>query len=90
MKKTLLLFSAVMPGASCCLLAANNAPADSSVYNLDDVVVLATRANNTTPIAFTNVSSGQLSDNNDGLDIPYLLQFTPSVITTSDAGTGIG
>lgn len=79
-----------MPGASCCLLAANNVPADSSVYNLDDVVVMATRANNTTPIAFTNVSSGQLSDNNDGLDIPYLLQFTPSVITTSDAGTGIG
>lgn len=90
MKKALILFSAVMPGASCSLSAATVEPADTSVYNLDDVVVMGTRANNATPIAFTNVSREQLSENNDGLDIPYLLQFTPSVITTSDAGTGIG
>jgi iron complex outermembrane receptor protein len=27
---------------------------------------------------------------NNGQDLPYLLRFTPSVVTTSDAGTGIG
>lgn len=90
MKKTLLLLAATMPGASCCLSATANEPADSTVYNLDNVMVLGTRADVKTPIAFTNVSAAQLSDNNDGLDIPYLLQFTPSVITTSDAGAGVG
>ncbi len=41
-------------------------------------------------MAFTNVSKAQFENYNDGRDIPYLLRMTPSVISTSDAGAGMG
>ena len=57
---------------------------------LSEVEVLGTRASASTPVAFTNVSGKQLAAANHGLDIPFLLTMTPSVITTSDAGAGVG
>ena len=57
---------------------------------LQEVSVVASRATDNTPIAFTNVTSDELAKRNVGQDLPYLLSTTPSVITTSDAGTGIG
>ncbi|WP_224995391.1 TonB-dependent receptor [Cesiribacter sp. SM1] len=56
----------------------------------DEVVVTATRATEQTPTTFTEVSKDQLRKQNLGQDIPYLLQFTPSVVSTSDAGAGVG
>lgn len=41
-------------------------------------------------MAFTNVKKEQISKQNFGQDIPFLLSTTPSVLTTSDAGTGVG
>ncbi len=58
--------------------------------NLDDVAVYATRASETTPVAFTNVSQEEIKKVNLGQDLPYLLSMTPSALTTSDAGAGIG
>ncbi len=58
--------------------------------HLNDVAVFATRASETTPVAFTNVSKEQIERMNFGQDLPYLLSMTPSAITTSDAGAGIG
>ena len=60
------------------------------VISLQEVEIISTRATGTTPVAFTNVSKEQLKKQNFGQDIPYLLSFTPSVLTTSDAGAGIG
>ena len=57
---------------------------------LSEVEVLGTRASESTPVAYTNVSAKQLAAVNHGLDIPFLLTMTPSVITTSDAGAGVG
>ena len=57
---------------------------------LSEVEVLGTRASESTPVAFTNVTAKQLAAENHGLDIPFLLTMTPSVITTSDAGAGVG
>ena len=57
---------------------------------LSEVEVLGTRASESTPVAFTNVTAKQLAAQNHGLDIPFLLTMTPSVITTSDAGAGVG
>lgn len=57
---------------------------------LEEVSVVASRATEKTPVAFTNVTSEELAKKNIGQDIPYLLSVTPSVITTSDAGAGIG
>jgi iron complex outermembrane receptor protein len=54
------------------------------------VVVKATRANGKTPTTFTNLSQEKIQQQNFGQDVPFLLNWTPSVVTTSDAGTGIG
>lgn len=62
----------------------------SDTLHLEEVEVLATRATSNTPVAFTNVSKKQIDAVNHGLDMPQLLQFTPGVLTTSDAGAGVG
>jgi iron complex outermembrane receptor protein len=59
-------------------------------YSLQAVEVVSTRAAKTTPMAFTNVDQQQLRGVNYGQDVPYLLQLTPSVTLSSDAGNGIG
>ena len=63
---------------------------DSIDIVLDEACVIATRATSSTPIAFTNISREELSRTNHGLDIPYLVSATPSSVSTSDAGAGIG
>lgn len=59
-------------------------------YIGDDVFVSATRVDETTPVTYTNVEASEIERRNLGQDVPYLLQSTPSVTTTSDAGAGIG
>lgn len=56
----------------------------------DEVVITATRASEKAPIAFTNVTKDEIEAQNLGQDIPYLLSLTPSLVSSSDAGTGIG
>jgi len=56
----------------------------------EEVLVSATRVKEKTPVAFTTVEKSEIRDNNLGQDIPYLLGLTPSFVTTSDAGTGVG
>ncbi len=63
---------------------------DESVQITDEVVVYATRANEKTPTTFTNVSGKTLQSQNFGQDMPMLLNWTPSLVTTSDAGAGVG
>lgn len=58
--------------------------------SLEEVGVIATRATETTPVAYTNITQEEIEKRNFGQDLPYLLSTTPSVITTSDAGAGIG
>ncbi|MBN8824077.1 MULTISPECIES: TonB-dependent receptor [unclassified Spirosoma] len=57
---------------------------------VDEVVVSATRANQKSAIAYSDVTRRDLDKLNLGQDIPQLLNFTPSIVTTSDAGTGVG
>lgn len=56
----------------------------------DEVVVSATRADEKTPATFTNVNREAIQKQNFGQDLPFLLNWTPSAVVTSDAGTGIG
>jgi len=56
----------------------------------EDVVVRATRVSELSPTAFVNVSKSEIAKQNFGQDLPILLNFTPSVVTTSDAGAGVG
>ena len=63
---------------------------DSIFTQLEAVEVTANRAGVKTPVAYTNVSKNQLAKSNDGRDIPSLLEMTPSIVVTGDAGAGIG
>lgn len=63
---------------------------EESVQLTDEVIVYATRANEKTPTTFTNISGRTLQKQNFGQDMPLLLNWTPSLVTTSDAGAGIG
>lgn len=56
----------------------------------ETVVVKATRSDEKTPMTFSNLERQAIARQNFGQDMPYILNFTPSVVTTSDAGTGIG
>jgi iron complex outermembrane receptor protein len=56
----------------------------------EEFIVSATRASATTPTTFQTIDKAELSKRNLGQDIPILLNFTPSVVTNSDAGAGIG
>lgn len=82
----------ILPAAVIAMTAvpAVYAQSDSTAVILRDVEVVANRADQKTPVAYTNVSKSELERYNDGRDITYLLNFTPSLITTSDAGSGIG
>lgn len=71
-------------------MAANAQPDSDTTVVLRQIEVVANRATDKTPVAFTNITKAQLESYNDGRDIPYLLRMTPSVITTSDAGAGMG
>jgi len=67
-------------------------PTDSIILKkvLDEVNVNALRAGEKTPVAFTNISKAEIEKGNLGQDLPYLISLTPSVVTNSDAGTGVG
>ncbi len=74
---------------SLCSLAQSDSKLGDSSY-LQPVEVNAVRASNKTPIAKTNLSRKEIEKRNNGQDLPFLLQFTPSVVVNSDAGNGIG
>ena len=59
-------------------------------YDKDEVVVNATRANRNTATAYTDVDLETIERRNFGQDIPVLLELEPSVVSTSDAGAGVG
>ena len=61
-----------------------------NVQKLEEVLVSSIRVNEDIPMAFTNVSKDQIEERNLGQDLPILLNFLPNVVTTSDAGAGIG
>ena len=62
----------------------------SIIKRLEEVNVNAIRANSKTPIAFTNISKNQIINKNLGQDLPIIVSMSPSLVTTSDAGAGVG
>jgi len=58
--------------------------------NLDEVTVNAIKAKYNTPVTFVNVTKQDLDKVNLAQDLPTLLKNTPSVISHSDSGSGIG
>ncbi|WP_430466928.1 TonB-dependent receptor [Winogradskyella ouciana] len=62
----------------------------TKVEKLDEVLVKAVRVTEKAPITHSNVTKKEIAKRNLGQDIPVLLNFLPSVVTTTDAGAGIG
>lgn len=60
------------------------------VNQLDEVLVSAVRATSKTPVSFSNLDKKDIKFRNLGQDIPILMNYLPSVVTTSDAGNGVG
>jgi len=56
----------------------------------DEIVISATRVPDASPSTFTNVEKEELHKVNLGQDLPFLLETTPSMVVSSDAGAGIG
>lgn len=62
----------------------------TKVTELKEVTVSSVRAKDKNPITFTNVSKEEIAPRNLGQDVPILLQYLPSVVSTTDAGNGVG
>lgn len=65
-------------------------PDSMKLYELQQIEVTATRVDRKTPVAYADIGREAISRRNFGSDMPTLLQMTPSVVATSDAGNGIG
>ncbi|EAQ48317.1 TonB-dependent receptor [Leeuwenhoekiella blandensis] len=70
---------------------AQQTPQDSTdVEKLDEVLVQSVRVDADSPITYSNLSKDEINERNLGQDLPILLNYLPSVVTTSDAGAGVG
>lgn len=70
---------------------AQQTPQDSTdVEKLDEVLVQSVRVDADSPITYSNLSKAEIIERNLGQDLPILLNYLPSVVTTSDAGAGVG
>ena len=62
----------------------------TTVQALDEVLVKSIRVDADSPITHSNVGKEEIKKRNLGQDIPVLLNYLPSVVTTTDAGAGVG
>ena len=63
---------------------------DSIKTTLDEFEVTTTRVGEKSPVAHENISNQDIEANNHGVDLPILLDQATSIVTTSDAGAGVG
>jgi len=58
--------------------------------SLDEVLVSAIRVTAQSPVTFSNLRKEEFQSRNLGQDIPLMMNYLPSVVTTTDAGAGVG
>ena len=61
-----------------------------SQEQLDEVVVTASRASAQTPVSFVNLSDKEIKSNDAAASMPFVLEMTPSAVSSSESGTGMG
>lgn len=86
MKKIILIFLLF----SNILSYAQGASILNDTINLDEVIVRAVRVKSDAPVTHSNLTKKEIEKRNLGQDIPYLLNYLPSVVSSSDAGAGVG
>src|SRR5699024_10221980 len=57
---------------------------------LEEVLVRGERVDADSPITHSNMDDEDLAKRNLGQDLPIMMNFLPSVVTTTDAGAGVG
>src|SRR6187402_3472761 len=72
------------------LLSFSQVKDSTKVNQLDEVLVSAVRVTAKTPFSFSDLDKKDIKPRNLGQDIPILMNYMPSVVTTSDAGNGVG
>jgi iron complex outermembrane receptor protein len=87
-RKQLIIISFLL--FSLATLAQEKTKDTTRVNQLDEVLVSAIRVTSKTPVSFSNLSKKEIQNRNLGQDIPILMNYMPSVVTTSDAGNGVG
>ncbi len=63
---------------------------EARTFMAEEVIVKSTRAGKTAPVTYSEMNQEEIKNMNQGQDLPFVLNFMPSVVTTSDAGAGIG
>ena len=73
-----------------CKISAQEVADSVTVHRIEAVAVTAVRAAQHQPIAHSSLTSSDIAAMNYGEDMPSLLSRLPSVVMTSESGTGIG
>lgn len=59
-------------------------------FNLGDVLVIGNKAGSKTPVAQTNLDEKEIKSLTVVNNLPHVLWMTPSLVATSENGTGVG
>ena len=62
----------------------------TKVESLDEVLIRSVRVGADSPFTHSNLDKEEIANRNLGQEVPYMLNYMPSVVTTSDAGAGVG
>ena len=89
MKRIAILITVAIAGNTVFGQTKDSTKRDSFLL-LEPVEVKAIRAGENSPFTKTNLTKKQIEKLNLGLDLPFILNQTPSVVVSSDAGNGIG
>lgn len=61
-----------------------------SKYQLDEIEVTANQLDEASPFSYTQVTAKDLDIKEGAQDLPFLLEYNPSMVVSSDAGAGVG
>ena len=89
MKKVFLLFMLIYISAAGYQLGAMS-PDSLSHIELEEVIVSGTRAGANTPVSYSNISMSEIRRDNAARNIPAILQTTPSLVSFTEDGLGVG
>jgi iron complex outermembrane receptor protein len=89
MKKVFLSFMLIYISAAGYQLGAMS-PDSLSHIELEEVIVSGTRAGANTPVSYSNISMSEIRRDNAARNIPAILQTTPSLVSFTEDGLGVG
>jgi iron complex outermembrane receptor protein len=97
MKKVFLLFMLISLSAGYQASANSGsspveaaAPDSLNHIQLEELIVSGTRAGAATPVSYSNITASDIKKQNAARNIPAILQTTPSLVSFTEDGLGVG